>query len=47
VKGTLTAKRNDDHVRGEVSLTASASRLNVTGGSGEVTREFAFDLSRK
>jgi hypothetical protein len=47
VKGTLTAKRNDDHVRGEVSLTASAPIVNVSGGSGEVTRQFAFDISRK
>src|SRR3954470_12587785 len=47
VKGTLTAKRADDHVRGEVSLTASAPIVNVTGGNGEVTRQFAFDLGRR
>jgi hypothetical protein len=47
VKGTLTAKRADDHMRGEVSLAASAPTVNVTGGSGDVTRQFAFDISRK
>lgn len=47
VKGTVTAKRSDDRVRGQVSLTASAPIVNVSGGSGEVTRQFSFELERK
>jgi hypothetical protein len=47
VKGALTAKRDDDHVRGQVSLTASAPTVNASGGSGEVTRQFSFEIGRK
>ena len=47
LKGTLTAKRDDDRVRGQVSLTASAPTVNVSGGSGEVTRQFSFEIGRK
>ena len=47
VTGSLTAQRDGDRVRGQVSLTASAPAVNVTGGSGEVTRQFSFDLDRK
>jgi hypothetical protein len=47
VKGALTAKRDDDRVRGQVSLTASAPTVNVSGGSGEVTRQFSFEISRR
>jgi hypothetical protein len=47
VKGTLTAKRDDGRVRGQVSLTASAPIVNVSGGSGEVTRQFSFEIGRK
>jgi hypothetical protein len=47
VKGTLTHERDDDRVRGQVSLTASAPTVNASGGSGEVTRQFAFEIGRK
>lgn len=47
VKGSLTATRDADRVRGQGSLTASAPTLNVSGSSGDVTRQFAFDISRK
>lgn len=47
VKGSLTAKREADHVRGQVSLTASAPIVNVTGGSGDVTRQLSFELDRQ
>jgi hypothetical protein len=47
VKGSLTAQRDGDRVRGQVALTASAPVVNATGGTGDVTRQFAFDLDRK
>lgn len=47
VKGTLTLKREADRVRGQVSLTASAPIVNVTGGSDEVTRQFSFQIDHK
>ncbi len=47
VKGALTAKRDNDRVRGQVSLTASAPIVNLSGGGGEVTRQFSFEISRK
>ena len=47
VKGSLTAQRNGDRVRGQVSLTASAPSVNVSGGNGEVARQFSFELDRK
>jgi hypothetical protein len=47
VTGALTAKRDDSRVRGQVSLTASAPTVNVSGGGGEVTRQFSFEISRK
>ena len=47
VKGTLTVKREADRLRGQVSLTASAPTVNVTGGSGDLTRQLSFEIDRK
>lgn len=47
LKGTLTAKRDADRIRGEASLTASSPSVNATGGPADLSRQLSFDLDRK
>jgi len=47
VKGSLSFQRNGDRVRGQVTLSASAPSVNFSGGSGDVSRQFSFELDRK
>ena len=47
IKGSLSFERTGDRLRGEVSLTASAPTVNVSGDSGVVSRRFSFELDRK
>jgi hypothetical protein len=47
VKGSLSFQRDGDRVRGQVTLSASAPSVNINGGSGDVSRQFSFDLGRK